>query len=275
MVAIREAWRYFWRAETRYTVHSPFVFDLLENVLEDQRRYYDFDALQRMRYLLQRNQQRLTVTDLGAGSKQANTNTRSIAQIAKTAVSPQWQGECLFRLIHHLQAQNRLEIGTSLGLTTLYQYLPLRQAPMYTLEGCPNTAAVAQQYFKTFKTQQLHLLQGDFKDTLPQALEQLGRLDYAFIDGNHRLEPTLDYFEQCLAYSHDQTVLVIDDIYWSEEMKAAWETIKAHPQVTLSVDLLTMGWVFLRSEQQQAQHFTLIPARYKPWKMGFFAPNPR
>lgn len=274
MVAFSDAWRYFWNAETRYTVHSPFVFDLLEHAIDDQRTFYDFAALDRLRYLLQRNQQRLLVTDLGAGSKHSKGTDRSIAEIAKAAVSPRWQAECLFRLIDHLQLEYRLEIGTSLGLTTLYQYLPLRQAPLFTLEGCPNITAVAQHYFKTFKTQQLQLLQGDFKDTLPEALAQLGRLDYAFIDGNHRLQPTLDYFEACLAYSHERTVLVIDDIYWSEEMKTAWETIKKHPRVTMTIDLFAMGWVFLRKEQRQQQHFTLIPARYKPWKMGFFAPDP-
>ena len=274
MVTFGAAWRYFWRAETRYTVHSPFVFDLLEQVIEDRRTFYDFSALDRLRYLLRQNTQSIAVTDLGAGSKSTQNTQRRINDIAKTAVSPRWQGECLFRLINHLQPKNRLEIGTSLGLTTLYQYLPLRKAPMYTLEGCPNIAALAQRHFKTFHTKNLHLLQGDFNTTLPQALTQLGRLDYAFIDGNHRLQPTLDYFEACLAHSHEQTILVLDDIYWSDEMAEAWTTIKAHPRVTLTVDLLGMGWVFLRPEQHSPQHFTLIPARFKPWKMGFFAPNP-
>lgn len=274
MTAFGDAWRYYWRAETRYTVHSPFVFQLLEFVIEDKRGYYDFGALKRLRYLLERNPKVLTVTDLGAGTKGKAGNRRSIAQIAKTAVSSRWQGELLFRLIDFLQLRNRLEIGTSLGLTTLYQYLPLRQATMLTLEGCPNIAAVAQQHFKTFKTQHLQLLTGPFEHTLPQALKQLGHLDYAFIDGNHKKQPTLDYFEACLAHSHKNTVLVIDDIYWSEEMKAAWEAIKAHPKVTLTVDLFALGLVFFRTEQREKQHFTLVPVLYKPWKMGFFAPNP-
>ena len=155
MVAFSDVWRYFWKAETRYTVHSPFVFDLLEHVIDDKRTFYDFAALDRLRYLLRRNPQRLPVTDLGAGSKRGASKDRSIAEIAKAAVSPRWQAECLFRLIDHLQLEHRLEMGTSLGLTTLYQYLPLRKAPLVTLEGCPNITAVAQHYFKTFKTKLL------------------------------------------------------------------------------------------------------------------------
>lgn len=267
--------RYFWKAETKYTIHSPFVYELLEQVIEDDRQYYDFGALRRLRELSERNQKLLKVQDFGAGSRVHGQARRSIAQITKSAVSPAWQGEFLFRLVHHFQAKRRLEIGTSLGISTLYQYLPLRKAPFYTLEGCPSIAAEAAQNFRKLKATNIHQLVGKFEETLPKALEALGTIDYVYIDGNHQKAPTLSYFEACLEHSHPHTILVIDDINWSTEMQAAWQAIKEHPQVTLTLDLFFMGLVFLRTEQTQKQHFTLIPASYKPWKMGFFAPNPQ
>ncbi len=275
MSNLRHFWRYYWQAETKYTIHSPFVYDLLEQVVEDDRRYYDFGALKRLRELSERNEKKLKVNDLGAGSKVHEQAQRSVAQITKSAVSPAWQGEFLFRLINHFQAKNRLEIGTSLGISTLYQYLPLRNAPLYTLEGCPNIAAEAANNFKKLKADNIRQYIGHFDDTLPQALQELETVDYVFIDGNHQQAPTLAYFEACLVHSHNDTVFVIDDINWSTEMQAAWQAIKEHPQVTLSMDLFFMGLIFLRKEQAQKQHFTLIPAAYKPWKMGFFAPNPQ
>ncbi len=268
-------WHYYRQAETKYTVHSPFVFDLLEQVIEDDRRYYDFGALQRLRELSERKEELLTVQDFGAGSRVHEQAQRSIGQITKSAVSPAWQGEFLFRLVHHFQAKRRLEIGTSLGISTLYQYLPLRNAPLSTLEGCPNIAAEAAKNFKKLKATGIRQYVGNFEETLQPALDDLGTIDYVFIDGNHRKIPTLAYFGACLAHSHAQTIFVIDDINWSEEMQAAWQEIKAHPRVRLSIDLFVMGLVFLRPEQASKQHFTLIPARYKPWKMGFFAPNPQ
>lgn len=268
-------WRYYWQAETKYTIHSPFVYTLLEQVLEDDRCYYDFSALRRLRELSERNQKPLIVQDFGAGSRVHKNHQRSISQITKSAVSPIWQGEFLFRLVHHFQAKKRLEIGTSLGISTLYQYLPLRNSPLYTLEGCPSIAAEAACNFKKLKATGIRQYVGTFAETLPKALQDLGTIDYVFIDGNHKKTPTLTYFETCLAHSHEQTIFVVDDINWSEEMQEAWQTIKEHPTVTLSVDLFFMGLVFLRREQTQKQHFTLIPAIYKPWKMGFFAPNPQ
>lgn len=267
-------WRYFKQAETKYTIHSPFVYTLLEEVIEDDRVYYDFGALKRLRELSERNEKQLMVQDFGAGSRVHGQAQRSIAQITKSAVSPAWQGEFLFRLVHHFQAKRRLEIGTSLGISTLYQYLPFRDAPLYTLEGCPAIAAEAANNFKKLKAKNIRQYVGNFDDTLEQALQDIATVDYVFIDGNHRKVPTLAYFEACLAHSHNDTIFVIDDINWSVEMQEAWQAIKIHDAVTLSVDLFAMGLVFLRKEQAQKQHFTLIPARYKPWKMGFFAPNP-
>lgn len=265
--------KFYWQAQTKYTIHSPFVFSLIEEVIEDQRIYYDFSALQRLRMLLEKDATKLQVTDLGAGSRVDNQTSRSIASITKSAVSPKWQCEFLFRLVHYLQPQNRLELGTSLGLSSLYQYIPLRKAPFYTLEGCPNIAKVAATNFKKLKATQIHQFIGNFDQTLPQALEKMERLDYVFLDGNHQMKPTLSYFETCLQYSHKDTVFVFDDIYWSDDMLAAWEAIKAHPKVTLSIDLFFVGLIFLRTEQKEVQHFKIVPAKYKPWKMGFFAPS--
>lgn len=262
--------RFYWQAQTKYTIHSPFVFSLIEEVIEDDRIYYAFNAFNHLRLLSEKDKTVVEVTDLGAGSKVDKTSSRSITSIAKNAVSPKWQCELLFRLVHHLQPKNRLELGTSIGISSLYQYLPLRKAPFYTLEGCPNIAKVAAKNFKKLKATQIRQLVGDFKHTLPKALQEMERLDYVFIDGNHQMKPTLSYFETCLKYSHNDTIFVFDDIYWSDEMLAAWEAIKAHSSVTLTIDLFFMGIVFLRSEQKEVQHFKIVPAKYKPWKMGFF-----
>ena len=265
---LQQFWQYYKQADTQYSIHSPFVFQLLQEVLVSNKTYGDFVPLEHLRFRLQHNTTELQVTDLGAGSRVDKGQTRSIKSIAKNAVSPKWQCQFLFRLIDWLQPQNRLEIGTSLGVNTLYQYLPIRQSPLITLEGCPNIGAVAQKHFEQLKATNIELKIGDFTDTLPQALEQLGRLDYVLIDGNHQKQPTIDYFEQCLAYSHNDTILVLDDIHWSEEMQSAWQTIKQHSKVTLTLDFFYFGLVFLRQEQKEVEHFSIIPTKYKPWKVA-------
>ena len=136
---------------------------------------------------------------------------------------------------------------------------------LISLEGCPNIAALAQRNLLQTTTQNAKVITGEFGTTLPLALKQLKRLDYVFIDGNHRKLPTLQYFEQCLAHAHSQTIFIFDDIHWSAEMEEAWAVIKKHPQVTLTIDIFCMGLVFIRPEQQAVEHFTLIALWQKPW----------
>jgi predicted O-methyltransferase YrrM len=85
----------------------------------------------------------------------------------------------------------------------------------------------------------------------------LSTVDFAFIDGNHRKEPTEKYFNELLAKTNNDSILVFDDIHWSREMEAAWDTIKNSPAVTCSIDLFFIGIVFFRKEFKEKQHFKI------------------
>jgi predicted O-methyltransferase YrrM len=120
-------------------------------------------------------------------------------------------------------------------------------AHVYTLEGCPQTARVALETFEQAGFKAIELITGNFDNNLPTVIKNLDQLDFVFVDGNHQKDATLKYFEWCLPKVHDDTILIFDDIYWSEGMKEAWAQIKAHPQVTVTVDLFWIGLVFFKS----------------------------
>jgi predicted O-methyltransferase YrrM len=82
------------------------------------------------------------------------------------------------------------------------------------------------------------------------------RVDYAYIDGNHSFQPTLHYFDTLMPKLHPNSVLVFDDINWSEEMKNAWAVIKNHKNVSVSIDIFALGIVFFRQGQEK-EHFTI------------------
>ncbi len=95
------------------------------------------------------------------------------------------------------------------------------------------------------------MLKGNFDKTLPLILSDAGGLankeiDLAFIDGNHRLMPTLHYFDLIKPRISMDGLIIFDDIHWSREMEMAWNKIKADPKVTLSIDLFFLGIVFFR-----------------------------
>ncbi len=237
--------------------------------MDDERHYYAFELLEGMRKKLWKNHQKIQVTDFGAGSHVSKSNERAISSIAKSAVSPSHQSKMLFRLVKHYQPTTLLEFGTSLGLTALYQALPNKEAKFITLEGCPNISKHAQFNFDFAKAKNIQLITGSFETTLKKALSEFEQFDYIFFDGNHRKEPTLEYFHTCLEKAHENSIFIFDDIHWSEGMEAAWEEIQKHPSITLSLDLFFMGIVFFRKENRQKEHHILIPTRFKPWSKYF------
>ena len=117
------------------------------------------------------------------------------------------------------------------------------------MEGCPETAEIAAEVILKAGTTGIRQIVGNFDDKLPAVIEKLERLDFVFVDGNHQKEATLRYFEWCLPKVHDGTLLIFDDIYWSDGMKEAWATIKAHPQVTVTIDMFWVGLVYFRKGQ--------------------------
>lgn len=262
--------KFYFQAWTQYRVHSPFIFTFCQEVLDDNREFYAFSQLETLREFLIADTSKIEVTDLGAGTQSRLGATRSVRAIAQSALTSPLYCRFLFRTLLLYKPKTILEMGTSLGLSTLYLAKAASQAKIITLEGCPNTAAIAQKNFDRYEATNIELRAGPFQDTLSPSLQDLQTLDFAFIDGNHRQAPTLDYFEQCLVTIDNHSILVFDDIHWSEEMEAAWEQIKAHPRVTASVDLFFMGIVFFRKDFVKKQHFKLVPQGWKPWVMGFF-----
>ena len=257
--------KFYFRAETKYQVHSPFVFDFILKVLEEKHEAPIFKEIEGLRSRLYNNNAVLHITDFGAGSKIRNTKEKPISAIAKSAASRPWQCKTLYRLIKTYQPTTLLEMGTSLGISTLYQASAAENGRLITLDGDPAVAEQAEINLDEFKVKNVSQKVGEFSSTLDASLEELKSLDYVFIDGNHRYEPTLDYFEKCLKYAHNDTIFVFDDIHWSKGMEKAWEELKLHPKVTVTIDLFHMGVVFIRPQQKQKEHFTLVPLRWKPF----------
>ena len=97
-------------------------------------------------------------------------------------------------------------------------------------------------------------------------MPEIPELDFIFIDGNHRKEPTERYFEQCLAHAHEKTVFVLDDVHSSVEMTQVWENVKQHERVRLTLDFFDLSLVFLDPNFKEKQHLCVVPARWKPWR---------
>lgn len=236
--------------------------------------FYAFPLLANLRRQLERENTPIEQTDWGAGSQVNPTVRRSIRSLARHSAVPPRVAQGLFRLTNHLKARHVLELGTSLGLSTLHFAAAIApQGQVYTIEGCPATAARAQSHFQELGFNNITSRVGPFAEVLPAWLPQLPPLDLVFIDGDHRLEPTLAYWEQLWPHLAAQGVVVVADIHWSAEMEAAWATLQQHPAVSCSIDFFHWGLLCQRSSHYPPQHFTLVPATWKPWHWGLFPPR--
>jgi len=238
-------------------IHSPFVYDFVRNVLNDKRHFYAYSQVEALRKQLLRDKTIIEVEDFGAGSTVSKTNQRSIASIAQHAAKPKKWAQLLFRIVNYYQPKNILELGTSLGISTSYMAMANPRSHIVTAEGSPAIAERAKKNFKSLDLASIQQITGNFNDTLPAILKSLPELDLAFIDGNHRLEPTLQYFNQLLPSLHNGSVVIFDDIHWSAEMEQAWNTIRDNNAVRLSVDLFFIGLVFFSDQFKVKQHFTI------------------
>lgn len=237
-------------------IHSPFVFDFIQKVLNDNTQYKDYKNIEAQRKKLRQDDSFIEIEDFGAGSVVMKTNKRQISRIALTSLKPKKYGQLLYRIVKYYHPENIIELGTSLGITTAY-LAAASDKKVYTLEGAPAIAKKAGENFVALNIKNIDLVLGEFENSLPDILSKINYPAFVFIDGNHRKQPTLNYFYQLLKRSTELSIMVFDDIHWSLEMEAAWEQIKADPAVTLTIDLFFIGIVLFRKDFKVKQHFLI------------------
>ncbi|WP_034922835.1 O-methyltransferase [Gillisia sp. CAL575] len=252
--------KFLFRSSNQHGVHSPFVYDLLTKCLYLKN---DTPAFQKIRVYwnaVHRDKKSIKVTDFGAGSKVFKSNNRKISAIAKNAGIPLKRAILLNKLGSYFQFKSGLELGTSVGISSAAIAMD-NPISLTSLEGCSETANVAQMYFDEFNLKNISVQIGEFDVLLDSILEKENtnkdsRFDLVYFDGNHQKEPTLKYFKKLLPFAQNNSVFIFDDIHWSAEMEEAWEEIKADPSVRVTIDSFYWGLVFFRKEQEK-EHFTI------------------
>ncbi len=250
--------RHYLKSQSKYRLHSPFVYDFYKHVLSDTEEYQQFRVVNRLRKELESVSRFIKRKDLGAKRKDFPGDQRfvRVRDIVHQSCVSQKKGELLFRMVRQYKPANILELGTSLGISSIYLGLASPDSRIITLEGCLDSANVAHENFDKSGLKNIEIITGNFEDKLTGALEKMPSPDLVFFDGNHKMKPTLAYFEECLKHISQNTIFIFDDIHWSSGMEEAWRTICRHKKVKVTVDLFQMGVVFFKDDLSK-ENFSL------------------
>ncbi len=235
----------------QHSIHSPFFFDFYRKVVREDST--DFSDIEKLRTNLLSNQTEITVDDLGAGSKKNNGPKRKLADITAVSVTPARYAKLYYNIIRYIEAKNVVELGTSLGITSLY-LAKNESCRVTTFEGSHSLADIALTNFEYFDKKNIDLIEGDLHTTLPEFVQRPAKINFVLMDANHRYEPTMSYFDLLMKRLNEKSIVVVDDIHWSEEMEKAWTELKNNQLVYGSVDLFRCGLLFFDPDLNR-QHF--------------------
>ena len=252
---IKEYLKFLSKSTNQYGIHSAFVYDLVINALYKKKDKAYFPSWKSARQSLLSNHKSIEINDLGAGSQVFSEKKRKISALAKNAGASSKKARILQNIVLHRQPQQLLELGTSLGLGSLALSLP-KIGKLTTVEACSQSLKVARNLFQQCKAGEVITTENVDFDRYLDRLEEKVQFDLVVIDGNHTYEATWRYFKKLSAYLHADSLLVVDDLYWSEGMAQAWNEICQSKTISISIDTFELGFLFFRSGIEK-QHFRI------------------
>ena len=207
-----------------FGVHSPFAFNLITKVIEENFMYYSYAEIEQIR------REKL----------QGKLNRKSLNRRAEISFK---KGSLLFRLVNRFTPSFILEICTAWGISTLYLHNGHSTSHLVCIEPDNAVAEMAKKVV------------GDNKESISFLTDSLSHsLDLYFISGTelnfvyvHQLSNPADYtwlIPLLIEHSGDKTVWVINGIRSHERIAAAWRLLIADNKVRVTMDLYDMGLAF-------------------------------
>jgi predicted O-methyltransferase YrrM len=225
---LRSFFSYWLEAVDEHSLHSPFFYDLYTKVIKRDNNLMQNTLIEEVREVLSYDDQVIEFDDYGSGSNGHHSVRRRVNQIAKQSLAPQRYARLYQRLAQYFNSKKTVELGTSFGITSMY-LANYKGTTVFTFEGAKEIAAIARRNFKYVDSGNLELITGNLTETLPEFLSGTNKIDLVLMDANHRLEPTIKYFQWLLPCLHSTSIVIMDDIH----LPLRWKTRGIRSRVTM------------------------------------------
>ncbi|MDQ3141994.1 MAG: class I SAM-dependent methyltransferase [Bacteroidota bacterium] len=255
---------YYLRAQTPFKIHSPFLTDLIEDVFLSKTQNADFEKI-KICYKQLREDTSIIPDDPFA--RKHLQNGKTVAEFTIKAISPLASCFELYRLVKFLNSSKILELGSSVGLSSLSMALANPMGVVQCVEGNSFFQQKAVEIINQHALQNAHVIHDTFENFLKD--DTPSYYDLVFLDGDHQYEPTLFYLKQLIPKLQPKGIILLDDIHWSKGMYQAWNKMISWPEIQTSLETSRWGLLFLNKELTKGT-FSYINYKWKPWQIGLY-----
>jgi len=219
---------FYLRHRKGHGIHSPYLFEFVNQVLFNARKNRVPEPILK-----------------------EHRNLRSESSfVRRSSVSGKY-GALLYRISRWFRPEMILELGTGMGISTMYLSSGSPETPLHSIERDMERAREAAQLICRCCPGPVSIHWGEMEEKMEDILPLVPGRFLAFVDGNHHYDPTVDYVRKLLDKAGEEAVIVMDDIYWSAGMQGAWKEIISWPEVRVSVDLFHMGILLVRGDMHK------------------------
>ena len=220
--------KFFTRMKTKYGygVHSPWAYNLIENVINEHTAYYAYDDLY----------------------EHWKRSPEDLPQYGEE------MDKLLFRLTNFVNPQFILEIGTGSGVSTGYLASVNSRSRCVTIDaGNPHQRKIDNnlKHFQNVKYIISKRPVQDITELLEQNRQNGIPLDMAHIA--HIDRPDI-VFEALVPYVNSKTLFVINGINRNANSKSWWQHIKSDPRVGVTFQFKRFGLVFFDLKMNKADY---------------------
>lgn len=188
-------------------VHSPFVFNLINNAIEEKHSFYCYADL-----------------------------SDYLSQFEDKRLQPKKDNLLAFRLVNYFNAKNILEVGSAEGLNTLYLNAASKDIECLCIEEDNNKKEIAKKLCQGYNTDI------SFCNSLQQIANQ--KFDCIYINLNNYPTLTPDDLNSIIGMCHEKSFLMVKGIRTNKKQNRLWKCLTSNEDRTAELDLFHIGLLF-------------------------------